>query len=125
MFLATLSSFRSLVVGWLVGWYVSWYVGLSVSLLDTFVKKWLLDYVIELKLTYQYTYLRTYICESRESSDNKSQFATKLKNWNCDQQQNLNINSVAKQLYWQFFYDKKIYVTNFCIKFSKHGPSRP
>ena len=107
MFLTTLSRFRSLVVGWLVGWYVSWYVGLSVSLLDSFVKK-LTFRLFNWTKTYLPTYLPTYFCESRESSDNKSQFATKLKNWNCDQQQNLNINSVAKQLYWLFFYDKKI-----------------
>ena len=96
MFLATLSSSRSLDVGRLVRQLVCWSVGLSVSLLDIFVKKWLLEHEIELKYTYQHTYLLTYICESSESSDSKSQFATKLKNLNCDQQQNININLIAK-----------------------------
>ena len=81
---------------------------LQVSLLDTFVKNWLLEYEIELKPTYQHSYLFTYICESSESSDNESQFATKLKNWNCDQQQSLNINLIAKQIFWSFFMSKNM-----------------
>ena len=79
----------------LVDGLVGMSVGLLVSLLDTLVKKWLLEYEIELKPTYQHIYLLTYIYESSESSDIKSQFATKLKNWNCDQQQNININLIA------------------------------
>ena len=65
-----------------------------------------------LKPTYQHTYLPTYlICDNSESSessdsgdsnDSKTQFATKLRKWNWEQQQNLNKNCVKTSM-WQFF----------------------
>ena len=95
MFLGTLSSSRTQVVGWLVGWSVSLSVGLSVSLLGTFVKKKVTSRVWNqtetyLRPIYQHTYLLTYLCQSSKSSGSRDSTVVTLMKVELNLQQNLN-----------------------------------